>query len=173
MRRCEFEYTVGFGGTTQAGGDELGHYRVKSTPERVVVGVPWGTCVPGFGTSNTNFLRLWSARASDEFDLEAFNQGESWRAVHDKARSENISKVLYPNDSSPAGEQLRLEQQYFFVSCALQDCIHLLLQKATIDHLADRFAVQLNDTHPALAVAELMRLFVDVHGVPWDQAWEI
>jgi starch phosphorylase len=91
VRRYELEYTVGFGGTTQAGVDELGHYRVRWTPERVVVGVPWDPCVPGFGTSNTNRLRLWSARASDDFDLEAFNQGESWRAVHDKVRSENIS----------------------------------------------------------------------------------
>ncbi|MEW6432641.1 MAG: glycogen/starch/alpha-glucan phosphorylase [Myxococcota bacterium] len=173
VRRYEIEYTVGFGGHTQGGFDELGHYQVTWTPERVVLGVPWDTCVPGYGTSNTNFLRLWSARAHDEFDLEAFNQGEYWRAVDTKVRSENISKVLYPNDSSPAGKQLRLEQQYFFVSCALQDCIRLLLQKTTIDHFADKFAVQLNDTHPALAIAELMRLFVDVHGVAWDQAWEM
>lgn len=173
VRRYEIEYTVGFGGATHGGFDELGHYRVKWAPERVVLGVPWDTCVPGYGTSNTNFLRLWSARAHDEFDLEAFNQGEYWRAVDAKVKSENISKVLYPNDSSPAGKQLRLEQQYFFVSCALQDCIRFLLQKTSIEHFADKFAVQLNDTHPALAIAELMRLFVDVHGVPWDQAWDM
>jgi starch phosphorylase len=173
VRRYEIEYTVGFGGRTEAGLDDLGHYRVRWVPERVVIGVPWDTCVPGYGTSNTNFLRLWSARATDEFDLEAFNQGEYWRAVDAKVRSENISKVLYPNDSSLAGKTLRLEQQYFFVSCALQDCMRFLLQKTTIDHFADKFSVQLNDTHPALAVAELMRLFIDVHGLPWDRAWDL
>jgi len=173
IRRYEIEYTVGFGGETRAGLDELGRYRVRWVPERVVIGVPWDTCVPGYGTSNTNFLRLWSARASDEFDLEAFNQGEYWRAVDAKVKSENISKVLYPNDSSLAGKVLRLEQQYFFVSCALQDCLRFLLQKTTIEHFADKFSVQLNDTHPALAVAELMRLFIDVHELPWDQAWDM
>ncbi|MCC6337027.1 MAG: glycogen/starch/alpha-glucan family phosphorylase, partial [Myxococcales bacterium] len=173
VRRYEIEYTVGFGGYTQAGTDELGHYRVKWVPERVVIGAPWDTCVPGYGTSNTNFLRLWSARAHDEFDLGAFNQGDYWRAVDAKVKSENISKVLYPNDSSLAGKTLRLEQQYFFVSCALQDCLRFLLQRTTIDKFADKFAVQLNDTHPALAVAELMRLFMDVHHLPWDQAWDL
>jgi glucan phosphorylase len=96
-------------------------------------------------------------RASEEFDLKAFNEGEYWKAVDDKVRSENISKVLYPADHSLAGKTLRLEQQYFFVSCALQDCIRLLLQKTTIDKFADKYAIQLNDTHPALAVPELMR----------------
>lgn len=173
VRRYEIEYQVGFGGHIEAGVDELGRYRARWAPERVVIGVPWDTCVPGYGTSNTNFLRLWSARAHDEFDLEAFNQGEYWRAVDAKVRSENISKVLYPNDASPAGKQLRLEQQYFFVSCALQDCIRFLLQKTTIDRFADKFAIQLNDTHPALAIAELMRLLIDVHQLPWDKAWEM
>jgi starch phosphorylase len=173
VRRYEPEYEVGFGGTTHGAADALGRYRVRWTPARWVVGAPWDVCVPGYGTSNTNVLRLWSARAHDEFDLEAFHQGEYWRAVEAKVRSEHISRVLYPGDASPAGRQLRLEQQYFLVSCALQDCVRLLLQRTTIDRFADTFAVQLNDTHPALAIAELMRLFVDVHDVPWDQAWDL
>ncbi len=173
IRRYEIEHTVGFGGRTEHHVDELGRYRVRWVPERVVKGVPWDTGVAGHETDNTNFLRLWAAQAPEEFDFEAFNVGQYWKAVDEKVRSENISKVLYPNDESPAGKQLRLEQQYFFVSCALQDCIRLLLQRTTIDEFADKYSVQLNDTHPALAVAELMRLFMDVHGVPWDKAWEM
>ncbi|HMG55532.1 MAG TPA: glycogen/starch/alpha-glucan phosphorylase, partial [Kofleriaceae bacterium] len=99
--------------------------------------------------------------------------GDYWRAVDDKIRSENLTKILYPNDSSPAGKQLRLEQQYFFVSCALQDCIRLLLQRAPIREFADKFAVQLNDTHPSLAIPELMRLLIDVHDLGWDEAWDL
>ncbi len=169
--RHDVEHAIGFGGHTEHGVDSLGHYRVKWHPERVVTGIPYDTAVVGNGTTNTNFLRLWSARATEEFDLKAFNEGEYWKAVDEKVRSENISKVLYPADHSLAGKTLRLEQQYFFVSCALQDCIRLLLQKTTIDKFAEKYAIQLNDTHPALAVAELMRLFVDVHGLSWDRAW--
>jgi starch phosphorylase len=173
VRRFEIEHVVGFGGRTEHGRDADGRLRVRWMPDRFVKGVPWDTCVPGHRTGNTNFLRLWAAQAAEEFDLEAFNQGEYWRAVDEKVRSENISKVLYPNDASLAGKRLRLEQQYFLVTCALQDCIRLLLQRTTIDEFADKFAVQLNDTHPALAVTELMRLLVDVHGLPWDRAWDL
>jgi starch phosphorylase len=129
--------------------------------------------VPGHGVVNTNFLRLWTAVAEEEFDLDAFQVGAYWRAVEAKVRSENITKILYPNDTSPAGKQLRLEQEYFFVSCALQDCIRLLLQKTSIRDFADKFAIQLNDTHPTLAVPEMMRLFMDVHGLTWDEAWDL
>src|SRR5207244_8848663 len=106
-------------------------------------------------------------------DLKAFQVGDYVRAVEEKVRSENITKVLYPNDASLAGKQLRLEQEYFFVSCSLLDCIRLLLQRTTIDEFADKIAIQLNDTHPAVAVPELMRLFVDVHEFGWDEAWAI
>jgi len=173
IRRFEIEHVVGFGGRTEHRRDAQGRLRVSWTPERIVKGVPWDTCVAGHGTHNTNFLRLWAAQAAEEFDLEAFNQGEYLRAVDAKVRSENISKVLYPNDASLAGKRLRLEQQYFLVTCALQDCIRLLLQRTTIDEFAEKYAIQLNDTHPALAVTELMRLLVDVHGLPWDRAWEM
>ncbi len=173
VMRQDVEHQVGFGGHTVASVDELGHFRVKWHPSRIVTGIPYDTPVVGNATTNTNFLRLWSARASEEFDLKAFNEGEYWKAVDEKVRSENISKVLYPADHSLAGKMLRLEQQYFFVSCALQDCIRLLLQKTTIDKFAEKYAIQLNDTHPALAVAELMRLFIDVHGLSWERSWEM
>jgi glycogen phosphorylase len=173
VRRWDIEHAVGFGGRTEYEKGPDGSLKVKWIPERVVKGVPYDTPVLGYGTENTNFLRLWTAIASEEFDLEAFQAGAYVRAVEDKVRSENITKVLYPNDSSPAGKQLRLEQEYFFVSCALQDCIRLLLQKTTILEFGEKYALQLNDTHPTLAIPELMRLLMDVHGVGWDKAWEI
>jgi len=172
VRRFEIEHKVGFGGWVDHATDEHGRYTARWIPAQIVKGVPYDTTVPGYGTQTTNFLRLWSAVADEEFDLDAFQVGEYWRAVDQKIRSENLTKVLYPNDSSPAGKQLRLEQQYFFVSCALQDCIRLLLQRAPIREFADKFAVQLNDTHPTLAVPELMRLLIDVHGLGWDEAWD-
>ncbi len=173
VRRYEIEHKVKFGGHTEHTADGHGRLRVRWVPERVVKGVPYDVPVAGYGTQTTNFLRLWSAVADEEFDLDAFQIGEYWRAVDAKIRSENLTKVLYPNDSSPAGKQLRLEQQYFFVSCALQDCIRLLTSRASIREFPDTFAVQLNDTHPALAVAELMRLFVDEFALGWDEAWDL
>jgi starch phosphorylase len=169
IRRYGIAHTVGFGGHTEhtAAG-------ARWIPERAVEGVPYDTPIAGYGTPTTNFLRLWSAIASEELDLDAFQVGDYWRAVDAKIRSENLTKVLYPNDSSPAGKQLRLEQQYFFVSCALQDCIRLLLHGgADIRSLGEVLAIQLNDTHPTLAVPELMRLLMDVHTLGWDEAWKI
>ena len=173
VRRWDIAHPVGFGGKTEYETQPDGSFKVKWLPGRVVKGVPYDTPVLGYGTENTNFLRLWSAVSSEEFDLEAFQVGNYVRAVEDKVRSENITKVLYPNDSSPQGKQLRLEQEYFFVSCALQDCIRLLLQKTTIDQFGEKYALQLNDTHPTLAIPELMRLLMDVHGMGWDEAWKI
>jgi starch phosphorylase len=139
----------------------------------VVRGVPYDYPVLGHGTNNANFLRLWSAVAAEDFDLDAFQEGQYVRSVEAKVRSENITKVLYPKDETPAGKQLRLEQEYFFVSCALQDCLRFLHQRTTIDHFAEKFAIQLNDTHPTLAIPELMRLLIDVHGMGWDAAWSM
>jgi starch phosphorylase len=173
IRRWEVQHPVGFGGHTEQTTDAEGRLHVRWVPGGVVNGVPYDTPVLGYETPNTNLLRLWSAVAVDEFDLSAFQHGDYWRAVEDKVRSENISKVLYPNDEGMAGKQLRLQQEYFFVSCALQDCIRILLQKATIREFADKFAIQLNDTHPTLAVPELMRLLMDGHGLGWDEAWAI
>jgi len=117
---------------------------------------------------------LWKAEASESFDFQAFNVGDYYRAVDAKVYSENITKVLYPNDEPLAGKQLRLEQQYFFVTCSLQDMIRIYPQREkTLDRFHEKYAVQMNDTHPALAVAELMRLLVDVHGLPWEKAWFI
>jgi starch phosphorylase len=173
VRRFDIEHPVGFGGFTENTIDTHGRLHVRWVPERRVKGIPYDVPIAGYGTQTTSFLRLWSAAADEEFDLDAFQSGEYWRAVDQKIRSETLTKVLYPNDSSPAGKQLRLEQQYFFVSCAMQDCIRLLLQRATIRELADKFAVQLNDTHPTLAIPELMRLLIDVHDLGWEDAWDL
>jgi starch phosphorylase len=173
VRRFEIAHPVGYGGHVEHETDAEGRYHARWIPGRIVRGVPSDTPVLGYGTGNANFLRLWSAFADEELDLDAFQGGEYLRAVDAKVHSENISKVLYPNDTSPQGKQLRLEQEYFFVACALQDCIRLLLQKTTIDRFADKFTVQLNDTHPSLAVPELMRLFVDEHNLSWDEAWDL
>jgi starch phosphorylase len=173
VRRYEIEHPVGFGGFTEHTTDIHGRLRVRWVPERRVKGIPYDVPIAGYGTQTTSFLRLWSAVADEEFDLDAFQIGEYWRAVDQKIRSENLTKVLYPNDSSPAGKQLRLEQQYFFVSCAVQDCIRLLRQREPVRAFADKFAVQLNDTHPTLAIPELMRLLIDDHDLGWDEAWDI
>jgi starch phosphorylase len=169
IRRYDVEHTVGFGGYTEHTNDG-----VKWHPERIVKGIPYDVPVAGYGTPHTNFLRLWSAQAAEEFDLDAFQVGEYWRAVETKIHSENLTKVVYPNDASPAGKQLRLEQQYFFVSCALQDSLRLLqIAGAKITEVADFLAIQLNDTHPTLAIPELMRLLMDAHHLGWDAAWAI
>jgi len=173
VRRYDIEHPVGFGGVTEHTVDIHGRLRVRWLPEWRVKGIPYDVPIAGYGTHSTSFLRLWSAAADEEFDLDAFQVGEYWRAVDQKIRSENLTKVLYPNDSSPAGKQLRLEQQYFFVTCAMQDCIRLLLQRTTIREFGDKFAVQLNDTHPTLAIPELMRLLIDEHDLGWNEAWDI
>jgi starch phosphorylase len=173
VRRYELEFPVGFGGHTERVADVSGNWRMRWVPERIVLGVPYDVPLLGRNSSNANFLRLWGAMAPEEFDLAAFQAGDYRRATDAKLRSENIAKVLYPNDVTPAGKQLRLEQQLFFVSCSLQDMIRLLLQRGKIREFADKFAVQLNDTHPSVAVAELMRLLLDEHGLSWDEAWSI
>jgi glycogen phosphorylase len=140
----------------------------------VVKGVAYDTPVPGYRVTTTNLLRLWKAEATESFDFQAFNVGDYYRAVDEKVTSETISKVLYPNDEPEAGKLLRLEQQYFFVSCSLQDMIRLLMMRGKpLNEFHSYWAVQLNDTHPSIAVAELMRLLVDEHAMGWDQAWAI
>ena len=172
--RPEIAFEVGFGGHTEHFTDVNGRFRVRWLPQCKVKGVAHDTPIPGYGVATVNLLRLWSAEACEAFDLEAFNVGEYGRSVEQKVASETISKVLYPNDEPLEGQRLRLRQEYFFVSCAMQDMLRLYLQRAdTVDDLAERFAVQLNDTHPAVAVAELMRLLVDVHALPWEQAWSV
>jgi starch phosphorylase len=172
--RSELTFDVKLGGHTEPYRDERGRYRVRWLPEKVVKGVAYDTPVPGYRVPTTNLLRLWKAEATESFDFAAFNVGDYYGAVDEKVASETISKVLYPNDEPEAGKQLRLAQQYFFVSCSLQDMIRLLLIRGKpLDRLHSYWAAQLNDTHPSVAVAELMRLLVDEHAVEWDQAWTI
>jgi starch phosphorylase len=172
IERPEDVFEVKFGGRTETVTDAEGHYRVRWIPQRLVRGIPHDTPILGYRTNTANTMRLWSAAAVESFDFETFNTGNFFGAVADKVSSENISKILYPNDEEIQGKQLRLEQQFFFVSCSLQ---HILqIQTHANRPLADlhrSFAVQMNDTHPAIAVAELMRLLVDEHGLNWDTAW--
>src|SRR6185503_4161990 len=137
-------------------------------------GAPYDTPVLGYGVQTANLLRLWKAEATQSFDFHAFNVGDYYGAVHDKVDSENITKVLYPNDEPAGGRELRLKQQYFFVSCSLQNMVRLYLQREqTLHKFYEKFAAQLNDTHPSLAIPELMRLLVDVNQMDWDTAWDI
>ena len=172
--RPEIVFDVPLGGHTESYHDAEGRYRVRWIPNRVVRGMAYDTPTVGYKTSTVNLLRLWKAEAVESFDFQAFNLGDYYGSVLQKMGSENITKALYPNDESPQGKQLRLEQQYFFATCALQDMIRIYLQRAeTLDEFHEKFTAQLNDTHPAIAVAELMRLLVDAHGLGWDQAWHI
>src|SRR6516225_968099 len=172
--RAEIAFDVKLGGRTEHGRDEHGQYHVRWIPDHVVRGVAYDTPVPGYQAPIANLLRLWKAEATESFDFDAFNVGDYYRAVNEKVASETISKVLYPNDEPEIGKRLRLGQQYFFVSCSLQDMIRLHLATGKrLDEFDAWWAAQLNDTHPSIAVAELMRLLVDEHAMDWDQAWEI
>ncbi len=165
---------VSFGGHTEAFTDEQGRYRVRWIPGSRVKGVAYDTPVLGFRVNTCNTLRLWKSEAVESFDLQDFNVGDYYGAVQEKVISETLSKVLYPNDEPEIGKRLRLAQQYFFVSCSLQDILRLLeLKREPLTRLPELFAVQLNDTHPSIAVAELMRLLVDERVLPWEQAWDL
>ena len=173
--RPEIAFYVNEGGRTEHYRDEQDRLRVRWVPHRVIKGVAYDTPVAGYRANMTEILRLWKSEAVESFDFQAFNVGDYYKAVDEKIFSETISKVLYPNDEPYIGKQLRLAQQYFFVSCSLQDMIrlHLVRGNKSLDNFHESFAVQLNDTHPAIAVAELMRLFVDEHLMDWDKAWHI
>ena len=173
ISRPDIKFYVGFGGHTENCIDESGHFRVKWTPDRVVVGTPFDTCIPGYRTNNTIMLRLWKAEACESFDFGSFNVGDYYGAVHEKVVSENITKVLYPNDEPAAGKELRLEQQYFFVACSLADMIRIFLQRdKDLRNFHKKYVIQLNDTHPSIAVAELMRILLDEHKFCWEDAWD-
>ncbi|MEH2069503.1 MAG: glycogen/starch/alpha-glucan phosphorylase [Nostoc sp.] len=172
--RLDYIVEVKFGGHTEAYTDEHGRYQVRWIPERTVLGTPYDTPISGYNSNTVNTLRLWSAKASEDFNLQIFNSGDFTDAVAEKVFSENITKVLYPNDQNYQGKELRLEQQYFFVSCSLQDMIRNYLQThENFDQFSAKFAIQINDTHPAIGIAEMMRLLVDVHQLDWDKAWNI
>jgi len=165
---------VTFGGHTETYTDAQGRYRVRWVPARCVKGVPCDIPALGFRVNTCNTLRLWKSEAIESFDFQDFNTGDYYGAVHQKVESETLSEVLYPNDEPEAGKRLRLGQQYFFVSCSLQDILRLLeLKGEPIERLPEVVAIQLNDTHPSIAVAELMRLLVDERVLPWDQAWDL
>jgi starch phosphorylase len=174
LRRPEVFYPVRFGGRVIQFADEHGRPRVEWIDAEEVMALASDTPVPGFGTSTVNNMRLWTAKASRDFNLRYFNEGNYIKAVEEKTESENLSKVLYPDDTTNVGRELRFKQQYFFVSASLQD----ILRRFRTDHtdwrqLPDAVAIQLNDTHPSIAVAELMRLLVDKHAVEWEEAWDI
>lgn len=172
--RPEWPVEVPFGGYTERFQDEWGRDRSRWIPRQIVKGIPYDTPILGYRTHTANTLRLWKAEASESFNFSAFNEGDYYGAVHEKVVSENLTKVLYPNDAKVIGKQLRLEQQFFFVSCSLQDMIRLLVgQNFPVERFHEKFAIQLNDTHPAIAIAELMRLLVDQEHLGWDAAWSI
>src|SRR4051812_16809770 len=174
IARPEYGMPVRFGGHVEEHTDDRGHLRVRWTGGEQVVGMPYDTPIAGYGCNTVNTLRLWRARASSDFDLRYFNQGDYEKAVLDKNRSETISKVLYPSDLKMFGKELRLRQQYFFVACSLHDIIRRhLVAYPSLENFAEKVAIQLNDTHPAVAIPELMRIFVDEHGIAWEKAWEV
>ena len=174
IAKPDVAYYVNWGGYTESYQDEHGCICMRWKPHRVVKGVAYDTPIQGYGVKTCNILRLWSAEAVESFDFQAFNTGDYYQAVIEKMSSETVTKVLYPNDEPEIGKRLRLAQQYFFVSCSLQDMLHLLeLGGVPAERFAERYAVQLNDTHPSIGVAELMRLLLDERRLDWDQAWAI
>ena len=154
--------------------DSKGGYTPKWVDYKVLVGVPHDMPIVGYGGKTVNFLRLFSARSSDEFDVGIFNTGDYIKAVQDKIQNEAISKILYPSDVVAQGRELRLLQEYFLVACSIRDLMKRYFETHdSLEHFASKVAIQMNDTHPALTVAELMRIFVDEHRLPWESAWAL
>ena len=174
LMRPEWAVPVKFGGHTERYMDEAGRHRVRWVPATEVIAVPYDTPILGYHVDTANTLRLWRAEAPESFDFSLFNRGDYWGAVNRKVTSENITKVLYPNDDQVRGKELRLEQQFFFVCASLQDMLRIIrVQNIPPERFHEKFAIQLNDTHPSIAVAELMRLLVDELAMDWDRAWAI
>jgi len=174
IARPEHTFRIHFYGRTEHFTDEQGRYRVRWVDTQDILAMPYDTPIPGYGNHTVNTLRLFSAKSTNDFDLTYFNHGDYVRACEDKFRTENITRILYPRDDFYHGRELRLKQEYLLVSAALQDVLHrFLAQHDDWRLLPDQAAVQLNDTHPALAVPELMRLLMDEHGLEWDVAWNL
>ncbi len=172
--RQEVLYPVKFYGRVVEYADEKGVVRYHWVDTEDLMAMAYDTPIPGYGVETVNNMRLWSAKSSHEFDLTYFNEGNYIKAVESKNQSENISKVLYPDDSTSMGRELRLKQQYFFVCASLADILYRFDKHHTsCDALPDKVAIQLNDTHPSIAIAELMRILVDIRLVDWDRAWRI
>ncbi|MEE5115578.1 glycogen/starch/alpha-glucan phosphorylase [Pseudomonas alliivorans] len=174
FERPEMVYSIGFGGSVETFTNEAGETRQAWRPGETVRAIAYDTPVVGWRGASVNTLRLWRARAVEDLHLERFNAGDHFGAVAEVVRAESISRVLYPNDATEAGQELRLRQEYFFVSASLQDLLrrHLNMH-ATLTDLPEHAAIQMNDTHPSIAVAELMRQLIDNHNIPWDTAWKI
>jgi len=174
IERADEACLVPLYGRIEHGTDRQGLYNPMWLDWQVIVGVPYDMPIVGYGGTTVNYLRLYAARASSEFSTEIFNEGDYFRAVEEKIAAETVSKVLYPADTFAAGRELRLIQEYFLVACAVRDIVRRYLHDhATFDAFPAKTAIQMNDTHPALTVAELMRLFVDEYELPWERAWEI
>jgi starch phosphorylase len=183
IARSGDKFPVHFNGRVNSYVNAEGRLINEWVDSRTVLATPFDTPIPGYGGKNINTLRLWSAKAVDDFDFAEFNEGDYVGSVEKRAQSESISRVLYPNDNSPRGKELRLAQEYFFCAATLQDIIrrykkrYVMHDKArglkTFDRFAEKTAIQLNDTHPALAIPELMRILMDIEGLGWDEAWEI
>ncbi len=172
--RREIVHEIGFGGSVSMSNGWDGAARHAWQPAETVLAVAYDTPVVGYHARMINTLRLWSARSTDPLRLDAFNSGDHLGAMAERTRAESISRVLYPSDATPAGQELRLRQEYFFTSASLQDLIRRHLQRFDdVRSLHEKASIQLNDTHPSIAVAELMRLLIDVHGIAWDEAWNI
>ncbi len=174
IRRPDEAVIVPLYGRVEHARDMSGGYNPMWMDWKMLIGVPHDLPIVGYGGQSVNFLRLFSAKASDEFDMRIFNEGDYFKAVEEKISSETVSKVLYPSDAIHAGKELRLIQEYFLVACSVRDIIRRYLRDhKDFDSFPDRVAIQLNDTHPALTVAELMRTLVDENDIPWDKAWDI
>ena len=174
FERAEVSFPIGFGGSVEAVALDNGEFRHVWHPGEVVEAVAYDTMITGWRAAHVNPLRLWSARATDPLQLDAFNRGDFIGALSDRVKAEAISKVLYPSDETPEGQELRLRQEYFFAAASLQDLVRRHLRnEGDIRTLPDMAAIQLNDTHPTIAIAELMRILVDRHQIEWKEAWSI
>lgn len=173
--RPEYTQEIQLYGRVENVFDDRGNCRPRWVDTKTLLGVPHDVPIAGYGTKTVNLLRLWSSRATEDFDLAAFNRGGYVEAVREKAIGETVSKVLYPNDKTENGKELRLVQQYFFVACSLRDILrrHFRSPGNSWNNFPEKVAVQLNDTHPAVAIAELMRILIDEHAMPWESAWNI
>lgn len=174
IRRTDEKCIVPIYGRIEHSKDRSGEYNPMWLDWKMIVGIPFDIPVAGYGGRTVNWLRLYGAGSSSEFDIQIFNEGDYFRAVEQKVSSETITKMLYPLDTLKSGRELRLVQEYFLVACSLRDIMRRYVKEhENFDEFADHVAIQMNDTHPSLAVAELMRLFVDEYALSWDQAWEI
>lgn len=173
IERSDVNYDVCFGGRVEKR-NENGVEKNVWIPNEVVKAVAYDNPIPGYDTFNTINLRLWKSIPTNEFDFQSFNQGDYFRAIETRQKAEYITSVLYPNDSTPSGKELRLRQQYFFCSATIQDILRRYLKKArSWEDLPNKIAIQLNDTHPAISIPELLRLLVDKYGLEWQRAWNI